>query len=81
MTLTFGEMIQGDGSHHDWFEGRGEKCALLLFVDDAMSKITSARFFPTETTDGYLEVLENHLKTYGRPCSLYVDKHSVFRVN
>ncbi len=77
----FGDMIQGDGSHHDWFEGKSEKCALLLFVDDATSQITSARFFPTETTDGYLEVLENHLKSYGRPCTLYVDKHSVFRVN
>jgi len=77
----FGELIQGDGSHHDWFEGRGEKCALLVFVDDATSIIPSAKFFPTETTEGYLDVLEAHLQKHGRPGSLYVDKHSVFRVN
>lgn len=76
----FGELIQGDGSHHAWFEDRGERCALLVFVDDATSKITAARFFATETTEGYLQVLEQHLKRYGRPGALYVDKHSVFRV-
>lgn len=76
----FGELIQGDGSHHHWFEDRGEKCALLIFVDDATSQITAGRFFPTETTEGYLQVLDQHLKRYGRPGALYVDKHSVFRV-
>jgi len=77
----FGQLLQGDGSHHDWFEGRGEKCALLIFVDDATSKITSAKFTPSETTQGYLEILEEHLQKYGRPGSLYVDKHSIFRIN
>lgn len=77
----FGQLLQGDGSHHDWFEGRGEKCALLLFVDDATSKITAAKFFPAETTQGYLEILEQHLQKHGRPGSLYVDKHSIFRIN
>ncbi len=77
----FGELVQGDGSHHAWFEDRGEKCALLVFVDDATSRITSGKFFPAETTEGYLDVLELHLKKYGIPRSLYVDKHSVFRVN
>lgn len=77
----FGELIQGDGSPHDWFEGRGPKCTLLQFVDDATSKITSAWFAPTETTEGYLEVLRGHLTRYGRPLALYVDKHSTFRVN
>lgn len=77
----FGEMIQGDGSHHDWFEGRGDKCCLILFVDDATSMITEGRFSPSETTEDYLVCLENHLKRYGRPVSLYVDKHSIFRVN
>lgn len=77
----FGELIQGDGSHHDWFEGRGDKCCLLIFVDDATSRLTAGLFFPTETTEGYLEVLEHHLKRYGRPVAFYVDKHSVFRVN
>ncbi len=77
----FGELIQGDGSPHDWFEGRGEKCTLLQFVDDATSKTTAALFIKSETTEGYLELLKKHLEKYGRPLALYVDKHSVFRVN
>lgn len=77
----FGELLQGDGSPHDWFEGRGARCTLLQFVDDATSKTTSALFVDSETTKGYLELLKDHLERYGRPLSLYVDKHSVFRVN
>ena len=77
----FGELLQGDGSHHDWFEGRGEKCCLLIFIDDATSRLTAGLFFPGKTTEGYLEILEQHLKRYGRPLGLYVDKHSIFRVN
>ena len=76
----FGELIQGDGSPHDWFEN-GEKCTLLQFVDDATSQTTVARFAPSETTDNYLALLKEHLEKYGRPLGLYVDKHSVFRVN
>jgi hypothetical protein len=49
----FGELIQGDGSPHDWFAGRSEKCTLLQFVDDATSNTTVARFEKTETTEGY----------------------------
>lgn len=77
----FGELLQGDGSPHDWLEGRGPKCTLLHFVDDATSTITVGQFFPVESTEGYLEILQEHLKKYGRPLELYVDKHSVFRVN
>lgn len=77
----FGELLQGDGSPHDWFEGRSEKCTLLQFVDDATSKTTNARFELTETTEGYLRLLRGHLDKYGRPLGLYVDKHSTFRVN
>ena len=50
----FGELIQIDGSPHDWFEGRGERCTLLVFIDDATGKLTQLRFMPTETTLGYL---------------------------
>jgi transposase len=77
----FGELLQGDGSPHDWFEGRAERCTLLQFVDDATGKTTAARFVPVETTEGYLEVLQEHLERCGRPLALYVDKHSTFRVN
>lgn len=79
--VSFGELIQADGSPHDWFEGRGERCCLILFVDDATSQITAGKFFQAETTEGYLTCLQDHLLKYGRPIAFYVDKHSIFRVN
>jgi len=77
----FGELLQGDGSPHDWFEGRSEKCCLIHFIDDATNEITSARFVPTEGTEGYLACLKEHLERHGRPLGLYVDKHATFKVN
>ena len=73
----FGEMLQGDGSHHDWFEN-GSPCALLYFIDDATSRITAARFATGETLDGYFQVLEEHLNKWGVPISIYTDRFSVF---
>lgn len=77
----FGELLQGDGSPHAWFDDRGERCTLVQFVDDATGETTTAKFVPTETAEGYLAILEEHLRKYGRPMALYVDKHSIFRVN
>lgn len=77
----FGELIQIDGSYHNWFEDRADKCCLLVFIDDATSKITSAKFCIHETTFDYLQVLEGHINTYGKPLSFYSDKHSIFKVN
>lgn len=74
-------MLQGDGSPHDWFEGRDEKCCLIHFIDDATSDVTAARFVPTESEEGYLKCLQEHLEKHGRPLALYVDKHAIFRVN
>lgn len=76
----YGEMLQGDASPHDWFEGRSPRCALVQFVDDATSQTTAARFAPAETTESYLEILQDHLEKNGRPLALYVDKHRIFRV-
>ena len=75
----FGELVQIDGSHHEWFEGRAPACCLLVFIDDATSKILSMVFQPSETTVGYLKCLEDHLKTYGRPLAYYSDKHAIFK--
>ena len=75
----FGELVQIDGSHHDWFEGRSPKCCLLVFVDDATSQIIGLRFDETETTLGYMALVQEHLKTYGRPVAYYSDKHSIFK--
>ena len=77
----FGELIQIDGSPHDWFEGRSDSCTLIVFIDDATSRLTSLQFFPTETTKAYMDVLKNHMAHYGRPVSLYSDRHGIFRVN
>lgn len=76
-----GEMIQIDGSPHDWFEGRASKCTLIVFIDDATSRLLEVRFFPSETTEAYMTCLKRYLVRYGRPVSFYSDKHSVFRVN
>ena len=77
----FGELIQIDGSPHDWFEGRGERCCLLVFIDDATSKLVSMRFEETETTAGYFRAAKDYATKYGLPMAFYSDKHSIFRVN
>lgn len=48
-----GELVQIEGSPHDWFEGRADRCTLLVFIDDAAGKLLQQRFAPTETTLGY----------------------------
>ena len=70
----FGELIQIDGSSHDWFEGYGERCTLLVFIDDATGKLTQLRFMPTETTLGYMH---DHILAHGLPVALYSDKHNM----
>lgn len=77
----YGSLIQIDGSPHDWFEGRSPKCTLIVFIDDATSRIQLIRFFPTETTFAYFEMLQLYIERYGLPQELYSDKHSIFRVN
>ena len=76
-----GELIQIDGSPHDWFEGRSAPCTLLVFIDDATGRLTQLRFMPTETTLGYMHVLHDHILAHGVPIALYSDKHSIFRIN
>src|ERR1700710_732334 len=78
---SFGQLIQIDGSDHRWFEQRGEPCTLLVFIDDATSKLMQLRFVPSESTDSYFEALNGYLTTHGCPTAFYSDKHTVFRVN
>lgn len=72
-----GELIQIDSSHHDWFEGRSDKCCLLVFIDDATGRLMNLRFSETESAFDYREYLNEH----GKPVAFYSDKHSIFRVN
>ena len=76
--LCFGAMVQLDGSHHDWFEGRGPKCVLMVMVDDATNRMR-ARFFAEETTRASYDVLEGWVRQHGLPGSLYVDRDSIYR--
>src|ERR1700687_4969243 len=78
---SYGELIQIDGSDHRWFEQRGDPCTLLVFIDDATSKLMQLRFVPSESTDSYFEALDGYLTTHGCPTAFYSDKHTVFRVN
>ena len=75
-----GELVQIDGSPHAWFEKRGPKCCLILFVDDATSRVLYAHLEPTETTAAYFRGMSAHIKTYGIPLAYYSDKHMIFRV-
>lgn len=77
----FGELIQIDGSPHDWFEGRGPRCTLIVFIDDATNRLTALHFAPSETTRAYLEALRSHVLEHGRPLAVYSDRHGIFRVN
>lgn len=73
-----GELVQIDGSHHDWFEGRSTKCCLIAFIDDATGRVLGARFFDQETTQGYLAVLHALVQRLGAPLALYSDRHGIF---
>ena len=77
----FGDLIQIDGSAHDWFEGRAEKCCLLVFIDDATGELTSLHFVEQECTQGYFDATRQHIESHGIPVSFYSDKHGIFRVN
>lgn len=74
----FGEMVQMDGSHHDWFEGRRTPCVLMVMVDDATNRVR-ARFFEEETTRASYDTFEGWVRRHGVPRALYVDRDSIYR--
>jgi hypothetical protein len=75
---SFGSMLQVDGSHHDWFEGRGPRCVLMVVIDDATNR-TYARLYPAETTEAAFDVMRRWMEAHGLPRSVYVDRHSIYR--
>ena len=77
----YGELIQIDGSDHAWFEGRAPKCTLLVYIDDATSRLMALRFVQSESTFTYFETTKQYLLEHGKPVTFYSDKHSVFRTN
>jgi transposase len=77
----FGELVQIDGSDHDWFEGRGPRCTLLVYIDDATGQLGELWFVPEETFFGYCEASRHYFERFGKPVAFYSDKHGIFRVN
>ena len=76
-----GELVQVDGSEHWWFEDRGPQCTLLVFVDDATSRLMHLQFAESESTFAYFHAARAYLEAWGKPIAFYSDKHGVFRVN
>lgn len=74
----FGEMIQIDGSHHDWFEGRGAECVLMGYIDDATGNVY-ARFYDYEGTRPAFDSFKGYVKKYGIPQKTYLDKHTTYK--
>jgi len=74
----FGEMLQLDGSHHDWFEGRRPKCVLMAYIDDATSKVYG-RFYEYEGTIPAMDSFKRYIRKHGIPMSVYMDKHTTYK--
>ncbi|WP_207001726.1 ISNCY family transposase [Trinickia mobilis] len=73
-----GELVQIDGSDHRWFEERAPACTLLVYVDDATSRIMALHFTASESTFSYFEVTRAYLEQHGKPVAFYSDRASVF---
>jgi hypothetical protein len=74
-----GELIQIDGSEHAWFEDRAPQCTLLVYVDDATSRLMALHFTASESTFSYFEATRAYIERHGKPGAFYSDKASVFR--
>ena len=75
-----GELVQIDGSDHHWFEDRGPRCTLLVYIDDATSELMELRFVESESALSYFAATRAYLQRHGKPVALYSDKASTFRV-
>lgn len=74
----FGELVQIDGSHHDWFEGRGPVCVFMGYIDDATNTVHGL-FYDYEGTMPAMDSMKRYIKRYGMPKSVYLDKHSTYK--
>jgi len=74
----FGEMVQMDGSHHDWLEGRGPKLVLMAYIDDATNN-TYARFYDYEGTMPAMGSFKGYVRENGLPISVYLDRHTTYK--
>jgi transposase len=74
----FGQMVQMDGSHHDWLEGRGPKLVLMAYIDDATNTIYG-RFYDYEGTLPAMDSFTGYVRKYGLPMSVYLDRHTTYK--
>jgi hypothetical protein len=77
----YGELVQIDGCDHHWFEDRGPRCVLLVYVDDATGKLMALRMCESESAFSYFHATRAYLQRHGKPVAFYSDKAGVFRVN
>lgn len=75
-----GELVQLDGSHHDWFAGRRGWAVLMVMIDDATGQIF-ARFYENESWDSAATTLRRYTQLHGLPRALYVDRHGIYRTD
>ena len=75
----YGEMIQMDGSHHDWLEGRGPRLVLMGYIDDATNRVYG-RFYEYEGTIPAMDSFKRYVIKYGIPTRVYLDRHSTYKV-
>lgn len=73
-----GQMVQMDGSHHDWLEGRGPASVLMGYIDDATGEVF-ARFYEYEGTIPAMDSFKGYARRYGIPMSVYLDQHSTYK--
>lgn len=76
----YGELVQIDGSKHWWFEDRGPQSTLLVYMDDATSRLMQRKFVESESAFAYFASTREYLERHGKPVAFYSDQHSIFRV-
>jgi transposase len=76
-----GLMVLWDGSPHAWFGADFPPCCLMAALDDATGAVLAARFFPFEGSWGYLWLLDQLVREYGIPVSIYQDRHGSLHRN
>lgn len=74
----FGELVQIDGSHHHWFEGRGPVCVFMGYIDDATGTVSGC-FYDHEGVIPAMDSMKRYIRRYGIPKSVYLDKHSTYK--
>ena len=73
-----GELLQVDGTPHQFFYGDDKEYCLHGFIDDATHQVTGLYMCENECMHGYLEVTRQTFKNFGVPLALYTDGSSIF---